>query len=273
MAAPDARAQDDSSPLDISADNVTGSRGLEGDAILLNGNVRIVRGRTVITADLGRYLRAQGMLFLDRNVKMVDSSITVTCDHVSYSELDDRLDLSGNVVITEREAVLRAPAGTYDRRSGRAHLFGGVTGREGERELQSDQAYYLRDSLLLQARGRVRGNDSAHRVTLQGDAVDFDRGSKLAIATGDPVLRSRDDDGVVTELRATVLRLDTERKIAEAIDSVRFVRDSLRASAKYARFDDALQRGLLLGDPTVWDDQTRMTGDTLEIVTENRILQ
>src|SRR5204862_38550 len=61
-------------PLNLKADNVTGSRGPEGDLVLLNGNVRITRGRTVITADRGRYARAQGILDLDNHVKMVDSS-------------------------------------------------------------------------------------------------------------------------------------------------------------------------------------------------------
>ena len=268
-----ARAQDAPSPLDISADNVSGSRGPDGDAVLLNGNVRIVRGRTVITADLGRYLRSAGMLFLDRNVKLVDSTTTITCDHVSYSETDDRLDLSGNVTIVDREAVLRAPSGTYDRRRGRAHLYGGVTGVEGNRRITADHAFYLRDSVLLQARGRVRGTDAESRTVLEGDSVDFDRRSKVAVATGEPVLRSTDDDGVVTVLRAITLRLDTEARSAEAIDSVRVVRDSIRARADYARFDDELQRGIMLGRPSVEDDQTRVSGDTLEVVTDGRVFK
>ena len=63
-----------SPPLNISADNMTGTRGPEGDIVLLNGNVRILRGRTVITADHGRYLREIGMLYLEQRVKLVDST-------------------------------------------------------------------------------------------------------------------------------------------------------------------------------------------------------
>ncbi len=266
-------AQASDSPLEISADNVSGTHGPEGDAVLLKGDVRIVRGRTVITADLGRYLRGQGRLFLDEHVKMVDSTLTVTCDHVVYSELNDVLDLSGNVVIVDRDATLRAPAGSYDRRTGRAHLFGGVSGVEKGRDLTADHAVYWRDSLLLQARGHVRGADDAHHLVLEGDAVDYDRGTDLAVATGAPRLRSKDDDGVITELRADTLRVNTRTRVAEAVDSVHVVRDSLRASADYARFDDVAERGILLGHPEVRDDQTRVTGDTLEVLTEKRVLK
>ena len=69
-AAAPARAQEPPPPLNISADNVTGSHGPEGDIVLLNGHVRITRGRTVITAQHGRYLRSQGMLFLDDDVRL-----------------------------------------------------------------------------------------------------------------------------------------------------------------------------------------------------------
>src|SRR5262245_65028320 len=84
-------AEPDEPPLNLSADNVSGSRGPEGDIVLLNGHVHITRGRTVITSETGRYLRTQGMLYFDRRVRMVDSTTTITCEHVTYSEDSDIL--------------------------------------------------------------------------------------------------------------------------------------------------------------------------------------
>ena len=78
---------------------MTGSRGPEGDIVLLNGNVRITRGRTVITADRGRYLRDAGHALPRRaTCSMVDSTTTLTCDHASYSEINDVLRADGHVV-------------------------------------------------------------------------------------------------------------------------------------------------------------------------------
>ena len=77
--------------------------------LFLNGNLHITRGRTVLTADNGRYARATGLIDLTGNVRLVDSTTTVTCDHATFSENDDRLNLDGNVVIVDRDAMLRAP--------------------------------------------------------------------------------------------------------------------------------------------------------------------
>ncbi|MGH3859892.1 putative LPS assembly protein LptD, partial [Actinokineospora sp.] len=260
-------------PLNLSADNVSGTRGPEGDIVLLNGNVHITRGRTVITAEMGRYLRTQGMLYLDRRVRMVDSTTTVACDHAIYSEDRDILQLVGTVVITDRGAVLRAPSGTYDRRHGRADLYGGVSAADSSQRATCDQMAYFRNERLLQARGHVVGEDLQNRMTLSADSVDYDRGAHEAVARGRPVLRSRDRDGKIAEVRARMLKVNSASRIAEAIDSVRVTRDTLQASADYGLFDDRADRGWLLGSPRAWDDETTVTGDTLEIWTDKRALR
>lgn len=265
--------QPEEPPLNLSADNVTGSRGPEGDIVLLNGHVHITRGRTVITSETGRYLRAQGMLYLDGRVRVVDSTTTVTCDHVAYSEDTDVLQLIGNVVVTDREATMRAPSGTYDRRHGRADLYGGVTAADTSQRVTSDRVTYHRERRFLEARGHVVGEDLHNRMTLAADSVDYDRPAHEAVARGRPVLRSRDRDGKVTEIHARTLKLNNESRVAEAIDSVHVRRDTLQARADYGLFDDRADRGWLLGKPRAWDDETTVTGDTLEIWTEQRALR
>ena len=260
-------------PLNITADNMTGSHGPEGDFVMLKGAVRITRGRTVLTAETGRYFRAQGMLYLDGRVRMVDSTMTMTCDHASYSEIEDRLFVQGNVRLVDRDAVLRAPSGTFDRRTGRADLAGPVEGQDRKMRLRADRATYLRDSSVVQARDHVRGVDEENRTELEARAVDYDRRTRVAVATGDPVLRSRDGERRVTELRALRLVVDTERRVAEAIDSVRVVRDTLQARGRHALFDDVAQRGWMTGSPRAWDDQTAVSGDTLEFYTEKRAVR
>ena len=105
------------------------------------------------------------------------------------------------------------------------------------------------------------------------DLVDYDRIAHEAVARGHPVLRTRDKDGRVAEVRAITLRTNSELRLAEAIDSVRVSRDTLQARADYALFDDRADRGWLLGSPRAWDDETTVTGDTLEIWTEQRALR
>lgn len=274
-AGPAARAQPAAPepPLNVSADRVSGGRTEEGDVVYLEGNLRVTRGRAVLTADAGRYLRGEGLLFLDGRVRVVDSTLTVTCDHARYSEALDVLDLEGDVVLVDREATLRAPRGRYDRARGVAELEGGFEGVDGRQRLTGDRAVYVRDSSLVRARGNCRGTDEENRLELAAAAIDYDRTSAEARAWGDPSLRSTDDRGRATVIRALRLQLNTETRVAEAIDSVTVESDSLRGRADAALFDDRAGRGWLFGSPRLWDDQTVMTGDTLEVFSERRELK
>jgi len=259
-------------PYRIEANHMTGGRGPNGDVLFLE-QVTITRTRTRLQSERGRYERATGMVYLEGNVRLRDSTANVTCDEASFSEHEDRLDLRGNVVVTDRDATLKAPQGWYDRKNGVAQLTGGVRGQEKKQRLVADEAFYQRDSMIVHARGHVIGNDDENKVQLEAKAVDFDRRNKLAVATGDPLMRTTDSDGKETVLRARLLKVNSETRIAEAIDSVRVVRDTMQASARYARFDDNSGRGVLLGNPRAWDNETRVSGDTLETIAVKRKLE
>src|SRR5262249_37077129 len=121
--------------------------------------------------------------------------------------------------------------------------------------------------------GKVRGEGKKDKLRLLADQVDYDRRGHTALATGNPVLESEDERGRVGRLHATRLKLDTETRRAEAIDSVRVDRDTLQATGEYAVFDDRADRGWLYGHPRAWDNETTVTGDPLEVWTEKRTLR
>ena len=259
-------------PYRIVADRMSGGRGPAGDVLDLE-KVTITRSGTRLNSERGRYERATGMVHMEGNVRLRDSTTTITCDEASFSENQDRVDLNGNVVVVDHEATLKAPTGWYDRKNGLAQLTGGVKGQEKKQRLTADSAFYERDSMLVRARGHVVGYDDENRTQLEARAVDFDRRAKLATATGDPLLRAKDDDGKETLLRARLLKVNSETRIAEAIDSVSVERDTLRATARYARFDDKAGYGIMLGAPRAWDGETTVAGDTLETFTVKRKLE
>jgi lipopolysaccharide assembly outer membrane protein LptD (OstA) len=259
-------------PYKIEADRMTGGRGPSGDVLFLE-QVTITRTHTRLKSERGRYERATGMVYLEGNVRLRDSTANVTCDEASFSEHEDRLDLRGNVVVTDHEATLKAPQGWYDRKNGVARLTGGVRGQDKKQRLVADEAFYQRDSMIVRARGHVIGNDDENKIQLEAKSVDFDRRSRLAVATGDPLMRAKDNDGKETIMRARMLKVNSETKIAEAIDSVRVERDTMQATARYARFDDNTGRGVLVGEPRAWDNETRVSGDTLETIAVKRKLE
>ncbi len=257
----------------MSAGTMRVERGPAGDIIYLSGGVRLQRGRTVIRSTEGRYVRAEGTFYLDGNVVIVDSTTTITCDHASYEEQSDRALLLGDVRVLDRDATITGQSGVYDRKNASAVLVGAVRAADRDQRLRADSLIYLRSSQTVRARSHVVGTTTDTTLELRARSVDYDRVSHWAAATGDPVLYSRDRDGRETRLYANRLRLNNQTRVAEALDSVRMERDTLQARADKALFFDREQRGYLLGSPRAWDNETRVSGDTIEVLTEQRALR
>jgi len=125
---------------------------------------------------------------------------------------------------------------------------------------------------LRQMAGGYLDKPVIDEVKLSG-AWDFDLKWTARAQPGDEILADLGTHGqvleVMPEIRAITLKVNNESRLAEAIDSVRVSRDTLQARADYGLFDDNADRGWLLGHPRAWDDETTVTGDTLEIWTEN----
>jgi DNA-binding PucR family transcriptional regulator len=90
--------------------------------------------------------------------------------------------------------------------------------------------------MVVKARGKVRAEGKKDKLRLLADNVDYDRRSHLALASGKPALESTDERGRVASIHAQRLRLNTETRRAEAIDSVLVDRDTLKATGQYAVF-------------------------------------
>ncbi|MGH7726381.1 MAG: LPS export ABC transporter periplasmic protein LptC, partial [Candidatus Eiseniibacteriota bacterium] len=262
-------------PYNVVADRLEGGRSAtEGETISLIGNVTLSREGTVVKSQLGRYVKKEGAIYLTGGVTAIDGKTTITSREAVYNEATDFLSLSGDVVVRDGDLILNGDFGSYDQTTGRAELWSRVRGREGSRTMRADRLTYLRDDEIAQARGNVTARDSAEALTLTAGAVDYDRRREMARATNSPRLVQDPTEGKgATTLEGDTITVFTKDRLASALGHVRIERDSLRAEAGRAFFDDNAQRGLLLDSPRAWNDEVSVTGDSLEVYTRDRALE
>jgi lipopolysaccharide assembly outer membrane protein LptD (OstA) len=262
-------------PYNVVADRLEGGRtALEGEVIMLIGNVTLSREGTVVKAHTGRYVKRDGTIYLTGGVDAVDGRTRINSLEAAYNEASDFLTLTGQVVVRDGDLVIHADNGSYDQSRGRAELWSRVRAVQGARTLTADRVIHLRDDEVVQARGRVVARDSTDKLTLTAEAVDYDRRRELAFAMPRPrlVQDPRDGKGATTVVGDTIV-VDTRAKVATAIGRVEVTRDSLRAEAGRLVFDDREQRGVLTGAPRAWTDEVTVRGDTLEAFTRERALE
>lgn len=265
-----ARAQNDA--VDIQADHLTGSRGPEGEVVLLEGNVVLRRGTTVVRSQQGRWAKSRRLVTLLGGVTAVDGTMKITANQADYEESTDLLTVTGDVHVTDAGLDVRSIYGSYDANAGRAEMWGGVRGTDRGRQLRAERVTYEKDRRFATADGNVWAADSGGALILTSRHVDFDREAQFAHAVGEPKLTRIQGDRR-TVLAADTLRLDTDHRIAWANGHVRVTRDTLSAEAGRAIYWDAESRGLLLDSPVARTSEVEARGDSIEVFTEDNELR
>lgn len=195
--------------------------------------VTITRGRTVLKAARGRFDQRAGLVTAEGGVEVTEPGVTVRADAVELRLADDRLRARGNVLLTsmrdEQIATLRAPEVDGSLRTRRFTASGGVSLARGE-------------------------------VTMTGRRLDYDDAERVAVVTGEPVVRFK--DGTMT---AEVVTLLLARDLVRGDGSARLRRGDLSGSAR--RVDVHLRDGLatLLGEARVERGRDRIEADDIQV--------
>ena len=93
-------------PYNVVADRLEGGRtAAEGEVITLIGNVTLSRAGTVVTSQMGRYVKREGTIYLTGGVHGVDGRTRIDAVEAAYNEENDFLTLTGSVVVRDGEAT------------------------------------------------------------------------------------------------------------------------------------------------------------------------
>ena len=266
-----ARAVSDQT-IDIEADRLVGSRGPEGEIVLLQGNVVLRRGTTTIRSQQGSWNKTLRLVTLTGLVHATDGTLELTSDQANYEESTDRLTVAGNVHVTDDKLDAHATSGAYDTQSHIAEMMGNVNGTERGRKLKADHVTYDKDHRIAVADGNVWATDSSGTLVLTARHLEYDREAQIARALGGPKL-TRAEKGRQTVLTGDTLRLDTDRRIAWADGHVHIERDTLTAEAEHAIYWDRENRGMLVGNPVARTNEVTARGDTLHVFTKDNEIE
>lgn len=266
-----ARAVSDQT-IDIEADRLVGSRGPEGEIVLLQGNVVLRRGTTTVRSQQGSWNKTLRLVTLTGQVHATDGTLQLTSDQANYEESTDRLTVAGNVHVTDDKLDAHATSGAYDTQSHMAEMMGSVNGIERGRKLKADHVTYDKDHKIAVADGNVWATDSTGTLVLTARHMEYDRVAQIARALGAPKL-TRTESGRQTVLTGDTLRLDTDRRIAWADGHVHIVRDTLTAEGEHAIYWDRENRGVLVGNPVAHTNEVTARGDTLHVFTRDNEIE
>ncbi len=247
--------------FDISAQKLSGT---SSGMVFLEGNVRIMHGRTVAVADTGFYSESSQMVELIGNAVIEDGGIRVTGPKVSYDRKRRVASFPLGVEIDDGKAKVSAQWGRYEFVDSIAYLRDYVEYHDQERSLLADSTRYDRGSGILEATGSVVLIDEKRNAILRAPSLIYSTETKQGVAVGEPMLEIS-KRGVSTFVASDSLKYFSDEKRAIAIGNVRIVRDSTVARCSKAVLIDEESVIVLSGNPLIEEGGSSLYGETISI--------
>ncbi|MFH1314125.1 MAG: putative LPS assembly protein LptD [Candidatus Eisenbacteria bacterium] len=254
--------------FDVSADRLSGSKVGDREIVTLEGNVRIVHGATVATADTGYYERSRERVNLIGSVVVEDGDIRVRGDRAEYLRTQRRVLFPRGITVVDSVSTLTADRGHFDLENEVLKVDGNVAYSEGARSLNADHTVYYRKTGSVKAHGNVVLADTDYGATVRAGRVEYERDKGYGIASEDPWLETTArDERRAMSIKADSMEIYTDERKAVAIGGVSIFRDDAIASCGRAVFLEEEDKSILTDGPVIIEEGSSLSGETITIFT------
>jgi lipopolysaccharide export system protein LptA len=260
------------------ADSMVGRVINEEDVRELIGHVLLTEGTTRLTCDRALQFIARGFVLLTGDVIVRDDSMTLKSPRASYDRRERTAEAFDSVVLDDGMMQVTSLYGKYRMDQRTAFFRGQVTVADTSSSMACDSLDYERATKRSRAYGRVRVYNPSDRVTMFGGRLDHDPVARRSVMTVDPLLVQVDTSSGgrwdTLQVRARVLEsLRDTLRVLIATDSVKIVRTDLAGMCDRAKFFTSADSMTLRGHPVLWQEETQVSGDSINLYLRKRKLQ
>jgi len=249
----------------------------------LIGNVIVTQDSISISTDVGYYYGNTKIAHSKSGIRFSDGHISLNSENGYYYFDEKRAFFYGNVKLYDNESTLFADSLTYFDNYDKAVAVGNIAAKDSASIVFADSLIHLRNEKESFAFNNVMIYDEANRLAIFGNELEDYKSTNRSKISGNPFLIKIDTsstgklDTLIIISKMMEAFSDSTKKFV-ASDSVIIVRDdfaSINNYTIYFRDEQKLythkEEGELI-PPVLWNDETQLIGDTVNIfLKENRL--
>jgi len=250
----------------------------------LIGNVVVVQDSIVITTNLGYYYGNTKIAFSSSGVKYTDGHVNLKSQNGYYYFDEKRAYFYENVFLNDSLSNLSAGKLNYYDDDDMAVAVGNVIVKDTASVIKADSLIHYRNDLKSYAYNNVNIIDPNSNLLISGTYLESDRNSNYSKILGNPLLIKIDTtdsgelDTLVIASRMMEVYSDSTKRMV-ATDSVKIVRGDISSVNNYTIYYRGEQRLFTLkrendlSAPVLWNENTQLLGDTVNIMLDDNRLK
>jgi lipopolysaccharide export system protein LptA len=222
----------------------------------------------------GTIIDGERMHISSGHVEAYQDTIAMFCDQLIFYEDKEQADLIGNVMLNDSHHKLWADRIQYFVASRTAHCSGRVRISGQKDSLYAEEFIYKFREGDAQGSTNMYLWDKENNARVWGDSGTYIAAQRQSIVSGNARFEHNDYDALDTLIITSkqMKYFAQEQKYALALDSVRFFKETLRASCDSATYLVTDEKVSLRINPVAWQEENEMSGleinlelDSLEI--------
>lgn len=265
-----------------------------GIAEYQNGG-KVINDKTILTSASALYYSDTKDAIFHNDVRLVDPKYNITADSLRYNTAFKNVYFISPTHINSKSGTIDTKSGTYNLRTGEALFFERTTFKDKTKFISGNKIAIDEKNNVIQIEDNGKFIDSVNRIIVIGNQILIDNKKNTFLATRKPVMiLYRDEDStyiaadtlfsgkrIKAKNASTTDTLEKQNKKSNLVsyDSiqyfigfhhVRIFNDSIQAvsdSLHYSTEDSSFK---LFQHPVCWNGSTQITGDTMQLQTENQ---
>jgi lipopolysaccharide export system protein LptA len=186
------------------------------------------------------------------NVAARSADLLLKADEAVYNSVQNVTRLFGRTMLQDSIRTLYSDSLIYYDKREEAIASGNVRGMERARSFRAGRIRYLRNSRLFFGSGGVTVREDSIRSSVTGMEMTFNDSTRNGLIIGMPSLVREDEKGsIITITSSDTVTVLHEQRIAEIGKNVVVKKDSMTATSERARYEDAVEKVTLFGNPVI----------------------
>jgi lipopolysaccharide export system protein LptA len=248
---------------------------LDLEEVTAYGNLMITTEKDKLYADSLRYDINQEISTLSGNVIITNATTAIYSQEALYSFLTEIALFNQPIWLQDTSGVIQANSGVYFNTNDSVAFYGNVQLADSTQYIEADSLFSSRANKTYELFGNVMIHSAEDQTDIAGEFVYADSTGKRIISGNSRLMRINEDQSDTTWLSASYIevnRVDTLNTI-DAIGNVESVQKDNSTRSDTLFYSEATGIFNLISNPSVWYANIQLSGDKINIYTENDSLK
>ena len=224
-----------------------------------------------LKSKIGRYYMDKKLYRFSKEVNIVNTQNTVDSERLDYYTENGHTYLYGPSTVESPESTLYCERGFYDTKTNIGYAIKNARIDYDNRRVFGDSIYYDSNLSFASATNNIRVIDTANHSLIKGHYAEvFKAKDSVFITKRALAISKQENDSIFIHSDTIMVTGKPDKRLLRGFYDVRIYKTDMSGKSDSISVDQTTGFTKLIGKPILWANQNQMTGDTIQLISNQK---